>query len=245
MNSFQYRIRRFLYQEFIPVTKTVVVLSAGVSALYYLFLLFNVNLRSFVELVAVNCWNTPWTLLTYPILNPDLLSLLLEALWLWFVGGSLERSWGSKKFAVFLLSAVGITGLVMTLTELFLVPGGIGLPVGGLLLPLVAITWAWSVLYPSQEMLLFGIIPIRARWTAWLTAVLAVYPYLFIAANAHSFAWLVGIASLSGIPVAYLFISDRFSGRRSLRRRNPGVISKSRFESAQGKSNRKRFRVIK
>lgn len=244
MNSFQYKMRRFLFQEFIPVTKATVVLSAFVSLFHYLLLLVNLNLGNWVALVSPNLGTAPWTLITYPLFNPDLLSLILEALWLWFVGGSLERSWGSKKYAVFLLTAAGATGLLMAATEQFLVNGAV-VPISGLLLPLVAVTWAWSVLYPGQEMLLFGIIPIQARWTAWITAVLAVYPYLFLSASSHTNEWLVGIAALSGIPIAYLFIYDRFSGRKGSRRRNSGLTAKNRFESSNGKSNRKKFRIIK
>src|SRR5689334_4567418 len=50
-----------------------------------------------------------WTPLTYTFLNPEPLSLLFGLLGLWFVGASLERMWGTRRFLVFyfLSSATG------------------------------------------------------------------------------------------------------------------------------------------
>ena len=180
-----------------PVTKTVLSM-AGVSFLLGLILpsLRQINLNELLLLVSGEFTLRPWSLLTYPLVNGDFFSLLFAGLWLWFIGGSLEYSWGSRRFAWLLLTITIVTGLAMGLIPLLQLASPI--PIFGLWVPLTGLTWAWSLLNPRQEVLFWGIIPIQARWLAWIEAGIIGFTYL-------QFNLFYGLTALAGIPVVYLW----------------------------------------
>jgi membrane associated rhomboid family serine protease len=228
MNDYLARFKRYIYRDFDPVTKSVMV---GAGVVYVLALLISglrlLDLNGLLWLNPANALALPWTILTYPLVNPDLLTLIFAFFWLWFIGGSLERSWGSNSYSWFLLLTVGVTGLALaTVGFLF----KIWLPVYGLWLPAVGITWAWAGLNPDQELLLWGVIPVKAKWLAWLEALLTFLPYFNASKNI-----LFGLAALSGIAVAHFY-----------RGRNPfGGSGRSDRAAAAHRLRRSRFRVIK
>lgn len=230
MNEYLIRLKRFIYREFDPVTKSLIL---GAGLVYILSLLFSglmiFNLNELFILNPVNVFMLPWTIITYPLANLDILSLVFALLWLWFIGGSLERSLGSKTYGCFLALVTLLTGLAMAFTGyLYALP----LLIGGLWIPLVGLTWAWANMNPHQELLFWGIIPIKAQWLAWLQALLTFLTYL-----QQSHKPIFGLAAISGIAVAYFF-----------RGRNP--FERNRYEpnyrtASAKRARRNRFRVIK
>jgi membrane associated rhomboid family serine protease len=234
MNEYLLRFKRFIYRDFDPVVKSLLVL-AGLEFLLSLLLrgIFFFNLNERLILQPGTVFSYPWTLIGYPLVDASPLSLLFAGLWLWFVGGSLERIWGSGKFGWFLVISTGVTGLAMVFLEiLFQIP----VPLFGLWLPLVGVTWAWADLNPNQEMLFWGVIPLKAKWLAWINALFIFLTYLQYSRNLL-FNCLFGLASLSGIAVAYFF-----KGRNSY---GGGGRSRSCRDTAAQRSRRSRFRVIK
>lgn len=232
MNDYLTRLKRFIYRDFDPVTKSVMV---GAGLLYVLALLLSglqwLDLNRLLWLNPANALLFPWTIWTYPLVNPDLLNLIFAGFWLWFIGGSLERSWGSKRYGWFWLLNVGVTGLVFTVVG-FAFEAAI--PVYGLWLPAVGLTWAWAKLNPNQELLLWGMIPIKAKWLAWLEVGLTFFTYFNSPQNPF-FNLLFGLAAVSGVAVAHFFRGDHpfdGSGRRGR-------------EAAARRMRRSRFRVIK
>lgn len=248
MSEFGYRLRRFLYQEFIPVTKTIAIIS-GVMFL----LSFIPGVEFIFELLGLNPGNgflMPWTLVTYPfLLYRDILSAIFAILWLWMAGGSLERSWGSQTYGLFLLLVTLITGVAMSLLGLLHLVGGFS--VSGLWLPLVGLTWAWAATVPDQEVMFWGIIPLKARVLAWIDAIITFFVYFRLGTAAATTipllaGLLVGLASLSGIAVTHLFTGNGplSKGYRSWAWKQ-GTVSRGRRERTASKSGRKRFRIIK
>jgi len=201
--------RRFLYRDFIPITKGIMVLCVAVFAAHHVLSIFRINLFSLLRLINVHWYLRPWTLLTYPLVNSDLLSLIFGLFWFWYIGGSLERSWSGQTYGFFLGLATVVTGLAFILVSM--VVGRIGLAgiqvsmvfhrIGsaGLWLPLTGLTWAWAKNYPDRELLLWGLFPLKAQWLAWFQAGLVFYQY-FISYNL-AFA----LAAISSIAVVYLF----------------------------------------
>jgi membrane associated rhomboid family serine protease len=234
MNEYVMRLKRFIYRDFDPVTKSLIIL-AGAEFLLSLLLsgIFFLNLNEWLILHPGTVFRFPWALITYPLVDVSPFSLLFAALWLWFIGGRLERTWGSRKFGYFWIVTTFATGVVMAgLGLLFQVPA----PVFGLWLPLVGVTWAWADLNPYQEMLFWGVIPLKAKWLAWINAVFMFLTYLQYSRNLL-FNCLFGLASVSGIAVAYFF-----KGRVSY---GGGGRSRSYRDAAAGRARRSRFRVIK
>lgn len=191
--------RRFLYKEFSPITKGLLL---GVGVISLLSKL-NALIGGFFSLQPVLLFIRPWTIITYPLVNQVSLSLLFAVLWFWFIGGSLERGWGSQSYTIFLLLVTLVTGAAISLVSVVFFSGGIG--VNGLWLPLVGLTWAWAEVHPDWEVLFWGIFPIKAKLVAWISAGSTFFTYFSGAGGIGGL--FLGLASISGILVVYLFSS--------------------------------------
>ena len=221
------RLKRFLYQEFTPVTKGFI----GVALLSFIAIFISSSLRIFplgffLELRTDRILLAPWTSITYPLAN-DLLSVVFASIWLWFTGGELERTWGSWRYGVFLTLIILATGFVMSSVSAV---AGVYTTVSGLWLPLVGLTWAWAELNPFREVLLWGIVPVKSRWLAWIHAGLNLITY----SGVNLF---LGLASVSSIIIVYLFLPKGPFGKRKK------AFSNSRQQIK--KERRNRLRVIK
>jgi membrane associated rhomboid family serine protease len=244
LSEFSYRLRRFLYQDFTPVTKTVALVS-GAIFLLSAFIPLDILAR-FLSLDPSLGFVWPWTLVTYPFFNGSIrefISLLFSLLWLWFIGGSLERSWGSKTYGLLLFLTTLLTGVSMSIVGLIHLTANSY--VYGLWLPLVGLTWAWAEIGPDQEVLLMGIIPIKARWLAWVTVAVSFFTF-FQKGTSLIGQILFGLASISGIAVTYLFtgkgpLSRGYRYWAWQRKASPG----GRGEQPKRKPGRRKLRVIK
>jgi membrane associated rhomboid family serine protease len=226
------KIKRFIYRDFIPVTKSTVVLSFILLVITSFF----PGIQHFFTLVPLNAPRFPWTLITYPLINLKIINLIFASLWLWLIGGALERSWGSKTYLRFLLLSVLATGLSMTLASLLTRNSAI--LIYGLWLPLVGITWAWAELSPNQEVLVWGIISVKIRWIAWIEAVIVFSLF-------KQYGLLVALTSLTGVAVVYLFKGKGpFSPWR--RYHSSGHSSFKEWWNNRRRKNRKsRYKIIK
>lgn len=231
------KLKRFLYQGSIPVTKTIMVLCGAFFLIYYALQMFNYQYwADFLVLNPLSVFHTPWTLLTYPLINLDPLRLIFGLIWLWFIGGTLERTWGSWTYFLFTAAVTIVTGMAMAVVGLFFLGGDFR--IYELWLPLVAITWAWSGVYPDREMLFFGIIPIKAQWLAWINAAVIFIEYMRI-------YWLMGFASICGILVVYLFRGKTFGYGLRYWAWNHGFSPWGWFQKKRHQAKKKRFKVIK
>lgn len=205
--------------------------------LYYsLQLLHYESVIGLFTLTPANVFHTPWTLITYPLINTDPLGLIFGLLWLWFIGGTLERSWGSWAYFLFTFVVTLITGLAMTVVAwLFMDPFFV---IADLWLPLVAITWAWAGIYPDRELLFWGIIPIKAEWLAWINALFIFIRYV----RSH---WLMGLASICGILVVYLFRGRSLGHGLRYWAWNHGISLRGWLQKRRHEAKKRKFKIIK
>ena len=87
-----------------------------------------------------------------------------------FIGNALEREWGSNKFTIFYFF-----GILLNILVGFLVGTASMYYVN------MSMFFAFATLYPNLQFLLFFIIPVKAKWLAWIDAAyfaLAVLQYL-------------------------------------------------------------------
>ncbi len=121
----------------------------------------------------------PWRWVTYAWVTPYSTHPLLLIISLYVTGwiaGSLERTWGSRKFvAIFLvLSVLAATfhwvGSVATL-------GGLdtSVDVAGLHLPLISLFVIWAGLNPEATVLFMFVLPVKARYLALAGVVLTYF----------------------------------------------------------------------
>ena len=119
VNRYASQVRRFLNKGFTPVTNWLIFLSIIFFVGLNLLRLVGLDLIELFRFSTSRFYLHPWTLLTYPLVNLDPRDLLFTLLWLWFVGGSLERSWGGQTYGFFLGLATITTGLAFALVALF------------------------------------------------------------------------------------------------------------------------------
>lgn len=105
-----------------------------------------------------------WRLVTFLFVSDigsNVIMFALSMYFYWFIGSNLEREWGAGKFTIY----YG-TGVVMSIIVGF-ITGYASTTYLDLSLFL-----AFATLYPNIRFLLMFIIPVKAKWLAWIDAAL-------------------------------------------------------------------------
>ena len=140
-------------------TATLVIVAAlGVMSIVT-FLLPAIGLwLSYLPQVALS---RPWTVITYPfairvqagIAGP--LFTLFLLLWTYQIGATIESEQGRTRYLIFWAVATVLPALLLTVT---------GVPLFEPSLPIGALTCAWAARRPNAQVMLFGILPLAAKW---------------------------------------------------------------------------------
>ncbi|HCF88457.1 MAG TPA: hypothetical protein DER41_00710 [Firmicutes bacterium] len=188
--SLAHRVRTFLFTGFNPAVKLILII-------HLVFFLITAIWRTGFGLAFQPhyLFQRPWTLLTYPMLNTGFISMLLSGLWWWFMGSAMERFWGSKRFIVAWIVLVAASALGIWLG--FLISGSYQIVLGWYL-PLAALTVAWSVTHQGQAVMLYGLIPVKSQWLAWISIAGVFFGY--VGTN-----FFLALCALIGCGVGYLF----------------------------------------
>lgn len=105
-----------------------------------------------------------WRIITFLFVSSvgsNMLMFALSMYFYWFIGSNLEREWGAGKFTIY----YG-TGVLMAIIVGF-ITGHASTTYLNLSLFL-----AFATLYPNLRFLLMFIIPVKAKWLAWIDAAL-------------------------------------------------------------------------
>lgn len=103
-----------------------------------------------------------WRIITFifvPYTSRNLLLFILTLYFYYFIGTALEREWGSNKFTIFYFFGVILNiliGFVVGTASMYYVN--------------MSMFFAFATLYPDLQFLLFFIIPVKAKWLAWIDA---------------------------------------------------------------------------
>lgn len=206
----------------IPVTITVI---AG--AILAFFLLqpalgnsFNISL---LKVSQETFPSIPLTIITWPLIGNDgLLGTLFGVMWAFWVCGSLERSWGSQVFGIFLVGTNAITVLACWLLGHLL---GSTFMLSGLTLGLTASTVAWCYINKREHVTIYFFFKIPAPWLGALSVAFSVYNI-----GDASGSRIMGLAGLVSPAVAYWYASGaRFSLAKILntRQRRTNVMDEN------------------
>jgi membrane associated rhomboid family serine protease len=148
-----------------------------------------------------------WRLLTYALMSASITGVLFDLLMTWSLGSAIEPRWGSRRFALFVVSATALAGALG-----LLVGGGAGLAP-----TVLALIFAWMLEGPSQPVSLFGLFPMTRLGLAILALVFLVFSELESTRSLPRLLFVLG-----GLPVAWLFTRGfRGGGPRFPRVRNP------------------------
>jgi len=148
-----------------------------------------------------------WQLATSPLIEHSLVSLLFQGFALWMFLPALERWWGMKRFLVFaaVTSVVGV--MAGTIVGALSSGAGPHIPVSGLGPFVFAGIVAYGVLFASQPVQFFGVLPMTGRQLTW--GIIA-FVGLFILLGQR---WVEGAAMASAMLVAWSMTSQRGSPR--------------------------------
>ena len=137
-----------------------------------------------------------WQPLTYLFLHAGLLHLGFNMLVLWMFGSELERIWGSRFFLkYYLVCGIG-AGVCIALFSPFS-----PVPTIGASGALYGILLAYGLLFPNRQILLWFVIPIRARNFVLIIGGLAFYFSLTQPGSGVSH-----LAHLTGLLIGYLYL---------------------------------------
>lgn len=172
-------------------------------------------------LVPAEGWYRPWTFITYMFLHGGFGHLFFNMLSLFFFGPRVEDRLGGRAF-LGLYFCSGIMGALLSLvfTPHAAIIGASGAVFGVLL----AYAWFW----PRDQMLIWGIIPIEARWMVLIMTAMSLYGARGGGGGIAHFAHLGGF--LGGF--LFLKLLERTSGAERFRRRNR--VSAPRLETMGG-----------
>jgi hypothetical protein len=150
--------------RFLAIPNVTWVLVVG-QVLVYVLSVGNPDLP--VQLALVPEWAMGgewWRVVTFVFVvgggNP--LFFLLGELFFWMMGTTLEHTWGTVRFNLFLLM-----GWVATVGASFLMPHSVVSP----LFIGASMVLAFATLFPDYVIMLFFVLPLQMRWVGLLTAV--------------------------------------------------------------------------
>lgn len=139
-------------------------------------------------------------LLTYPLVIGDIFSLLITGFVVYTFGSSLERSWGSKTYLIYLLVSNIIAALVWELGYRLIIGSFETLCTPWLMLSTMVVTWA--LLNSDEQVTLGFVIPVSARWIVWLDIVIL---YFAFPPRIGFMQLVLGFFALGGIAFVYAY----------------------------------------
>lgn len=148
-----------------------------------------------------------WRLVTFifvPYSSQGIFFFAITLYFYYFIGTALEREWGSNKFTVFYFFGVLLNILI-------------GFLVGGASMYYVNMSmfFAFATLYPDLQFLLFFIIPVKAKWLAWIDgAYFAIAVIQYLLAGRFLLALVPIVAILNYLLFFASDIGNLFSGMK-------------------------------
>lgn len=160
-----------------------------------------------------------WRLVTWILIPPSSLDIFtIIMLFFYFsIGQTLERTWGSFKFDVYIFS-----GLIFTVIGAFLLYGMTGYIGIGMLFTTyyinMSIFLAFALSYPNMQVMLYFFIPIKMKWMGILYGFFIVYSFV----KSSWVGKVAIIASLLNFIVFFLMTRDyrRVSPKEIRRKQN-------------------------
>jgi hypothetical protein len=181
-----------------------------------------------------------WRLVTFIFMpgyysQGDVLWLALFLYLYYMIGTTLEREWGTAKFNLYYFSGVALTLFVGILAGLVF---RTNIYITGAEYVNMSMFFAFAMLYPDIQFLLFFFIPVKVKWLAWIDAAIfaiAVVSNLF---TNPLFALLPVVALLNFFVFFWNTIMDTLAWRRQ-RSRHQTSHQTIQFKSAVRQQKKK------
>ena len=140
-------------------------------------------------------------LVTYPLIERQLLAVIFNGLLLWFLGSELESMWGTKRYLQFLLSSVITAALVYLLIGYFFLSetSVYSFPLIGMQGIAASLCVAYGILYPDRTFMFMMIFPMKAKWFSALLVAMELYTGFFSPMGALAWGHLAAIVGGFGM----------------------------------------------
>ncbi|NLW21552.1 MAG: rhomboid family intramembrane serine protease [Clostridiales bacterium] len=185
LNQLERKLYKFRIQPFFSY---IVFAMAGIYLIDLFFSQFFLISRMMLFTPAVYAGEI-WRLITFIIIPPggSILQTALTLYFYYFVGTALENRWGPRRFLLFY--AIGVISAIIAA----LITG-----IGTNLYLNLSLFFAFAILYPDFQLLLFLVLPIKVKWLALLNGLY--YLYGFVNGN-----WAIRVAILFSLANLLLF----------------------------------------
>lgn len=200
----------------------------------YFLKLFNPSIMSMLSLdMSMVFKGQIWRLVTWVLNPPSSGSLFFFIIAIFFfyypIGTSLERTWGTFRYTLYIFSGVLFTVIAALLV--YLITGGL-VTINGMVYVLggsiyttyyisLSIFLAYAVSYPDMKVLLMFVIPIKMSWMAVFYGVLILYDVVSYVRAGYWFMVVPIVASLLNFVIF-------FFGTRDMSRYNPKEIRRKK-----------------
>ena len=144
-----------------PFFRYMVLAMAGIYVLELFFPTFNLISRMSL-FTAPLLRGEIWRVLTFLIVPPfgGILQAALSLYFFFFIGTALETRWGVRRFFLFY-----VIGAVFAIIAAFFTGYGTNLYLN------LSLFFAFAVIYPDYQILLFFVLPIKVKWLALLNLI--------------------------------------------------------------------------
>ena len=157
-----------------PVTQALLLANV---AIFFLGELLGRGLLAAFALWPLGSGFLPWQVITYAFLHGDFNHLFFNMLGLWMFGGELEQVWGQKRFLVFYTASVLAAALTQLLVNAML---GSVAPTIGASGGLFGLLLAFAMIFPNRTILLFFVIPMKAKYLVALYGIIELYQGVYV-----------------------------------------------------------------
>lgn len=186
-----------------PWVKRLLIANTAIAVALLLLRLVGLGwVSSWLAFAPADFITRPWTLVTYGFVHLNAFHLLGNLLVLFFFGPRLEDHWGGREFIRVYLGAV-VAGALASFLLFPLAPAGliIGASAGTL-----GLLTAYGMLWPDEEVHVWGIFPIQVKWLVLIIAALNLW-----AALGGGGTGVAVLAHLGGMLAVFLWMRSRWA----------------------------------
>lgn len=170
-----------------------------------------------------------WRLITFLIPYErfsigNILFLAIKVYVFYMIGNALENAWGAFKLNLYFFSAV-----IFNIIAAFIVYGIFRVNIlGNIMMAIVSpldiiyssMFFAFAAMYPNMEFLVYFIIPVRAKYLAWINGAFYIYDIIRMIINRHYIGIIPIVVSLANFIIFYFITRDyRWLSPREIERR--------------------------
>lgn len=187
------------------INKIIIILYAGLFILSSLFK-SNTGVSLISELglsMSGLAAGKYYQFLTYPFVDASFMTVLFNALILWFIGSELEQKWGSKFYTKFLAIATYSGGVAYALIFGQFISES-GMPLYGLTGLNLALFVAYAIIYSERTLVFMFIFPMKAKYFCMLLAGIELYMSVFSSYSHGSLSHLISM----GVGFGYLKVKS-------------------------------------